>query len=348
MKAAKGAREKGKKSGNAFSASGQAMTGKPIISAHGLAKSYGKITAVAGVDLSIMGGEIFGLLGPNGAGKTTTLMMLATLVKPTSGTAEVNGSDVTREPGKVRKSIGMVFQDPSSDDILTGYENLKLHGMLYGMGASLREERAAEVLNLTELTERKDDLVKKYSGGMRRRLELGRGLMHRPRVLFLDEPTLGLDPQSRDNIWGYIERLARKENITIIITTHYMEEADRLCGRVAIIDKGKIVALGTPRELKETIGGDVVVLKTAKDSLQRMKKLPFVRAASYKDGHMMLSVKSAGSNLPRLLREAGKVENVEMRPPTLEDVFMHFTGKKIREGPAEGGVFDRMMHRRSG
>jgi ABC-2 type transport system ATP-binding protein len=322
--------------------------GRPIITAKGLRKIYGKVRAVDGVDLEIAEGEIFGLLGPNGAGKTTMLMMLATLVRPTSGTAQVDGWDVAKDSGRVRKAIGMVFQDPSSDDILTGHENLKLHGMLYGMDGRLREERSEEVLKLTGMFERKDDLVKKYSGGMRRRLELGRGLMHRPKVLFLDEPTLGLDPQSRENIWGYIEKLAREHNITIIITTHYMEEADKLCGRVAIIDRGKIVAIGTPRQLKETISGDVVVLKAGKESLPKVRKLSFVREAKYKDGEMVLSVDNAGKNLQRLLKEAGIVENVEMRPPTLEDVFMHFTGKKIREGPAEGGVFDRMLNRRAG
>ena len=194
----------------------------PTIEISALTKRYDGVTAVDALSLDVGEGEFFGLLGPNGAGKTTTLLMLTTLLKPTSGTARVKGFDVVREPSKVRKSIGIVFQDPSSDDTLTGYENLKLHGMLYGMPSALRERRIAEVLALVDLEDRKRDIVKHYSGGMRRRLELARGLMHRPAVLFLDEPTLGLDPQSRDHIWGYIERLAREEKITVVITTHYM------------------------------------------------------------------------------------------------------------------------------
>jgi ABC-2 type transport system ATP-binding protein len=205
-----------------------------------LTKKYNEINAVDNLNLKIKEGEIFGLLGPNGAGKTTTLLMLTTLKQPTSGTAKVNNFDIIKQPNKVRKSIGIVFQDPSSDDILTGYENLKLHGWLYDMPDDLKERRIKEVLELVDLTDRKNDLVKKYSGGMRRRLEVARGLMHHPKVLFLDEPTLGLDPQSRDHIWKYIEKLSKEEKITIIITTHYMDEADKLCDRLAIIDKGKI------------------------------------------------------------------------------------------------------------
>jgi len=228
-----------------------------IIEIDHLTKRFDDIVAVDDLTLEIADGEFFGLLGPNGAGKSTTLLMLTTLVRPTSGTARVNGFDLVRQAGQVRRSIGIVFQDPSSDDTLTGYENLKLHGMLYGMPPALREQRIVEVLELVDLTNRKDSIVKHYSGGMRRRLELARGLMHRPKVLFLDEPTLGLDPQSRDHIWAYVERLVREENITVVLTTHYMEEADRLCSRLAIIDHGKIVALDSPANLKLVLGGDV-------------------------------------------------------------------------------------------
>jgi len=194
-----------------------------IIETKNLTKKFEKMTAVDTLNLQIKEGEIFGLLGPNGAGKTTTLLMLVTLNPPTSGTATINGFDIVKQPDKVRKSIGIVFQDPSSDEILTGYENLKLHGWLYDMPDVLREDRIKEVLKLVDLTDRKNDRVKKYSGGMRRRLELARGLMHHPKVLFLDEPTLGLDPQSREHIWEYIENLAKEKNMTIIITTHYMD-----------------------------------------------------------------------------------------------------------------------------
>ena len=215
-----------------------------VIETKNLTKTYSSLTAVDNLDLKIEKGEVFGLLGPNGAGKSTTLLMLTTLIPPTSGTAFVNGFDIIRQPDQVRKSIGIVFQDPSSDETLTGYENLKLHGLLYDMDARLREERIVEVLHLVDLTNRKDDMVKKYSGGMRRRLELARGLMHHPEILFLDEPTLGLDPQTREHIWEYIRKLATEKNITIIITTHYMDEADRLCDRLAIIDRGKVAVPG--------------------------------------------------------------------------------------------------------
>ena len=218
----------------------------PVIETKNLTKTYGNLTAVNNLDLEIGKGEVFGLLGPNGAGKSTTLLMLTTLVPPTSGTALVNGFDIIRQPDQVRKSIGIVFQDPSSDETLTGYENLKLHGLLYDMDTELREERIVEVLRLVDLTARKDDMVRKYSGGMRRRLELARGLMHHPEILFLDEPTLGLDPQTREHIWEYIRKLATEKKITIIITTHYMDEADRLCDRLAIIDRGKIAGTWFP------------------------------------------------------------------------------------------------------
>ena len=208
--------------------------------------------------LDIHENEIFGLLGSNGAGKTTIIHMLATLLKPTSGTATVNGYDIIKESAKVRASIGIVFQASSSDDMLTGYENLKINSLLYGIPRHLRENRIDWVLDLVGLTERKDDQVKKYSGGMRRRLEIARGLIHKPKVIFLDEPTLGLDPSSRESMWRYIQRLAKEEKITIILTTHYMEEADKLCDRIGIIDKGKIIALDTPSKLKARIGGDII------------------------------------------------------------------------------------------
>jgi len=319
----------------------------PIIETANLRKEYDKLVALDNLNLQVNEGEIFGLLGPNGAGKTTTLMTLTTLIKPTSGTAKVNSYDIVKNPSMVRKSIGIVFQDPSSDDILTGYENLKLHGMLYGMSVDLREERIKEVLNLVDLTDRKDERVKKYSGGMRRRLEIARGLMHRPKVLFLDEPTLGLDPQSRENIWQYIENLSGHGEMSIIITTHYMEEADRLCSRLAIIDHGKIVALDSPSNLKKIIGGEVVILKIKNPIIDSFKGLDFVKNIEIKNDQIYLTVLNAGGNLQQILNAAGKVDSVEIHSPTLNDVFLHFTGREIREDSPEGGWGQRVMNLRS-
>lgn len=319
----------------------------PIIETENLTKKYNGLTAVDNLNLKIEEGEIFGLLGPNGAGKTTTLMMLATLIKPTDGTAKINGFDIVLHPDKVRKSIGIVFQDPSSDDILTGYENLKLHGMLYGMPSELREKRIKEVLELVDLTNRKNDRVKKYSGGMRRRLELARGLMHHPKVLYLDEPTLGLDPQARENIWEYIEKLCKEEKISVVITTHYMEEADRLCDRMAIIDSGKIVAMDTPKALKKIIGGDVVNVKINQPNIKELEKLEFIKKIEEKDGCVSLTVVEANKHLAQILEIIGSVESVELHLPTLNDVFIHYTGKEIREGGAEGGWAERMINHKS-
>jgi ABC-2 type transport system ATP-binding protein len=316
----------------------------PIIETKKLTKKFEKMIAVDTLNLQINEGEIFGLLGPNGAGKTTTLLMLVTLKPPTSGTAIINGFDIIKQPDKVRKSIGIVFQDPSSDEILTGYENLKLHGWLYDMPSDLREERIKEVLDLVELTDRKDDRVKKYSGGMRRRLELARGLMHHPKILFLDEPTLGLDPQSREHIWKYIERLAKEKNMTIIITTHYMEEADKLCDRLAIIDKGRIVVLGAPKQLKKDLGGDIIRLKAIALDVDALKKLSYIKDISSCEGEVCLTLEDASSHLQEILNVVGKIESVEIRSPTLDDVFLHYTGRAMREGTPEGSWAEKMMH----
>jgi ABC-2 type transport system ATP-binding protein len=247
----------------------------------------------------------------------------------------------------VRSSIGIVFQDPSSDDTLTGYENLKLHGMLYHMPPALREQRIREVLELVELVDRRDDVVKHYSGGMRRRLELARGLMHRPKVLFLDEPTLGLDPQSREHIWAYVKRLVREEKITVVLTTHYMEEADRLCSRVAIIDQGRIVALDTPANLKRVVGGDVVKLEVKQPNLTAINALGFVDKIAQRDSLVYLTVRDAKSRLPLILRAIGDVDSVEVRPASLDDVFMHYTGRAMREASPEGGWAERSLRYRS-
>src|ERR687885_178975 len=309
-----------------------------MITIKSLSKVYVNRTAVDNLNLSIENNEVFGLLGPNGAGKTTIIHMLATLLKPTSGTATVNGYDIVNEPAKVRSSIGIVFQAPSSDDMLTGYENLQLHSMLYGVPRHTREQRIDEVLTLVGLNERKHDQVKTYSGGMRRRLEIARGLLHKPKVMFLDEPTLGLDPASRETMWKYIQRLVAEEKMTVILTTHYMEEADMLCDRIAIIDKGKIVALDTPMGLKAALGGDIIRIKTRHD-IDKIRGLDFVRKVEQNDGFLILSVNDAKRDLPLLLRHVD-VEAVDFAIPTLNDVFIHLTGRKMKEEP-EGGFAER-------
>jgi ABC-2 type transport system ATP-binding protein len=321
--------------------------GEVVIETSGLAKKFGHLMAVDHINLSIREGEVFGLLGPNGAGKTTTLSMLATLLKPTEGTAKVNKHDIVKESDAVRRSIGIVFQDPSSDDILTGKENLYLHALMYGVEKDIREQRIREVLRLVDLEDRANSRVKTYSGGMRRRLELARGLMHRPKILFLDEPTLGLDPQTREHIWEYIRRLADQEGVTVILTTHYMDEAERLCDRVAIIDDGKIVALDTPDQLKQIIGGDIVRLRIKNPKLSSIKELPYVVKVEQTDGFVMLTLKNSSAHLQEILGLVGNVESVELRTPTLNDVFLHYTGHEIREADAEGGFFERVARARS-
>lgn len=272
--------------------------------------------------------------------------MLATLLKPSSGTAKVNGYDIIKEASKVRSSIGIVFQAPSSDDMLTGYENLKLHSLLYAVSRDIRERRIAEVLDLVGLAERKDDRVKKYSGGMRRRLEIARGLIHKPKVIFLDEPTLGLDPSSRETMWLYIQKLVKEEKITIILTTHYMEEADMLCDRIGIIDKGKIIALDSPAKLKESIGGDVIKIKTNSNSnltFNTLKNFNFVHKVEFSDdGSIIISVSDAIHNMPAILKDATNVVSAEYNTPTLNDVFLQLTGRHIfKEDHAEGGFMER-------
>jgi ABC-2 type transport system ATP-binding protein len=313
-----------------------------------LTKKYNDLLAVDQLNLQIREGEIFGLLGPNGAGKTTTLSMLATLLKPTTGTARVNSYDITSQPSEVRQSIGIVFQDPSSDDILTGWENLYLHSLMFGVPKEERKKRIDYVLSLVDLTDRSGDIVKKYSGGMRRRLELARGLLHNPRILFLDEPTLGLDPQTREHIWKYIENLVRAERVTIIITTHYMEEADRLCNRIAIIDHGRVVALDSPSNLKSKLGGEVIRLQTRSPTLDRIKELQYITSVSKTDKAVVLTVKNASAHLQEILSKVGQVESVEIRTPTLNDVFLHYTGRDIREEAGEGGVMERIAHMKRG
>ncbi|MEM0201149.1 MAG: ATP-binding cassette domain-containing protein, partial [Candidatus Micrarchaeaceae archaeon] len=231
------------------------------IEVESLVKKFKDLIAVNGISFKVNSGEIFGLLGPNGAGKTTTIKMLTTLVEPTSGKAKIAGFDINKDKSKVRKNIGIVFQDPSLDDKLTGRENLIFHGMLYGLDTKVMKKKISEVLKLVELEDKADIFVENYSGGMKRRLEIARGLIHQPKIIFLDEPTVGLDPQTRRKIWEYIIELNKKHKTTIILTTHYIEEADFLCRRVAFVDHGKIVALDTPEKLKNRMGGDIISLK---------------------------------------------------------------------------------------
>ncbi len=314
----------------------------------GLTKRYGDLLAVDTLNISIEEGEIFGLLGPNGAGKTTTLSMLATLLKPTSGTARVNGYDIKTHPADVRRSIGIVFQDPSSDDVLTGRENLYLHALMFGVPKEERGQRIDHVLGLVDLRDRANDIVKKYSGGMRRRLELGRGLLHNPRILFLDEPTLGLDPQTREHIWAYIENLVKSEKVSVIITTHYMDEADRLCNRVAIIDHGQVSALDRPSALKSKVGGEIIKLRVRSPKLEPLKSLDYVLSIDQSGSTLRLTVRDASTHLQEILSMVGEVDSVEVRTATLNDVFLHYTGREIREESGEGGVFERIARVRSG
>jgi ABC-2 type transport system ATP-binding protein len=316
-----------------------------VIKTEGLTKKFGKISAVDELNLEVEEGEIFGLLGPNGAGKTTLISMLCTILKPTSGKAWVNGFDIVKEPGKVRKSIGIVFQQASVDDLLTGRENLELHNLLFEVPKAIRKQRIDEVLSIVNLEKRADDFVNTYSGGMRRRLELARGIMHHPKILFLDEPTLGLDPQTREHIWEYIQELAAKECMTIMLTTHYMEEAEQLCDRVAIIDYGKIVALDSPDALKNSVVGDVVKIKQNIPDIEKIRKLEYVMKAEEKDGMIYISIKDASKHLQDLLSNTGPIDFVEVRRGSLSDVFLHYTGREIREGEAEGGFWERMMQR---
>ncbi len=306
-----------------------------IIKTNALTKSYGKIQAVRSIDLNIEKGEIFGLLGPNGAGKTTTIGMLCTIVRPTSGSASIAGYDVIKEPAQVRRQVGIVFQDPTLDTVLTGRENLELHARLYGVPSDIRERRITEMLELVDLKQRSNDITRTYSGGMRRRLELARGLLHRPAVLFLDEPTLGLDPQTRARIWEYIKKMAQMEQTTVVLTTHYMEEAEQVCDHVGIIDHGRIIALNSPESLKESMGGDMVVIRVKEPPLEKIRALPYVSEARENDGLVEITMKKAYSHLPELLAHIRNVECVEMRVPTLNDVFIKLTGRDIREDSIE-------------
>ncbi len=303
-----------------------------IIKVENLTRRFNGITAVDDISFEVEEGTIFGFLGPNGAGKTTTINILCTLLSPTSGRAYIAGYNCMKESAKVRKAIGIVFQDTTLDKDLTAYENLIFHAYLYNVPKDEIKQRVSDVLKFVGLYERKDDLVKKFSGGMKRRLEVARGLIHRPTVLFLDEPTLGLDPQSRTNLWEFITELPKKHNVTIFMTTHYMEEAE-VCNRIAIIDKGKIIAMGSPEELKRTVGGDIVYIRTADNmnAKQEIEKLLNTPVAE-KEGELYMTCDMGDTCIPEMMRKIReKVLSVRLQRPTLNDVFLKLTGKAIRE-----------------
>jgi len=323
----------------------------PAIEVTNLTKKFNSLVAVDNVSFSIASGEVFGLLGPNGAGKTTIISMLATLLRPTSGTARVNNFEIVGQEDAVRNSIGIVFQDQSLDEELTAYENMDFHGRLYRIPRTVRQQRIEALLKLVELEDRQRSLVKTFSGGMRRRLEIARGLLHEPSVLFLDEPTLGLDPHTRNHLWSYIEHLNKEKGITIILTTHYMDEADRLCDRVAIIDKGKIIALDTPAKLKEEIGGDLITIQSPEREklYAKLTTLPWVNHVEPHDGSVTITLEHAERHVAELAQLSATngitIESISIRKPTLEDVFLAFTGRTMREEEIGSKEHMRMMHR---
>ncbi len=314
-----------------------------MIIVENLVKKYGDFYALNGLSFEVNENEIFGLLGPNGAGKTTLIHILATLLKPTTGGAVVNGYDVLHNATKVRESIGVVFQAPSSDDILTGYENLKIHALLYGIPRGTRDKRISEVLKLVGLEGRKNDQVKKYSGGMRRRLEIARGLLHHPKVLFLDEPTLGLDPQSRESMWTYIKEIVTEEKVTIILTTHYMEEADMLCDRIGFISNGKIIALNSPSNLKHEMGGDIVKINFIGDipSTETFTQFDFVHKVELEENTAIVYMDEVNSNMHSLIKDLKGVRTIEYKKPTLNDVFLRLSGDFLSGDSPEGGFMQR-------
>jgi ABC-2 type transport system ATP-binding protein len=297
-----------------------------------LVKRYGEVEAVNDVSFAVREGEIFGFLGPNGAGKTTTINILCTLLRATSGSAVINGFDVAGQKSEVRRSIGLVFQETTLDDYLTAEQNLLFHSYAYGVPKDLRLVRMKELLTLVDLWDRRSGKTRTYSGGMKRRLEIVRGLIHHPRVLFLDEPTLGLDPQTRSRIWDYLQEIRAKENLTIFLTTHYMDEAEH-CDRIAIIDHGSIAAIGTPDRLKENVGGDVVSLRTADNALAVTELTDtWSLDPQLQDGFVRFSVPRGEEFLPEFVRRFdGQLLSISVRRPTLDDVFLDVTGRDIRD-----------------
>jgi ABC-2 type transport system ATP-binding protein len=317
------------------------MSGAPAVVVDDLRKSFDDLLAVDGVTFEVAAGESFGFLGPNGAGKSTTINILCTLLRPTGGSASVAGFDVVSRPADVRRHIGLVFQDPTLDEYLTAEENLRFHAELYGVPRDSTEERLKDVLEMVELWDRRTSIVSTFSGGMRRRLEIARGLLHSPRVLFLDEPTVGLDPQTRSHIWSYIEELRKRESITIFLTTHYMDEAEH-CDRIAIVDHGTIVAIDSPEALKASVGQDRVELTTADDdaTMAQLRDV-FDLEPTTSEGAVRFYVANGDRFIPRLFAELSvPILSVSVAQPTLDDVFMSYTGRTIRD--AEATASERM------
>ena len=319
----------------------------PVIRVRGLRKQYGQVVAVAGLDLEVEAGIVFGFLGPNGAGKSTTIKILCTLATPTAGTARVAGHDVVRERDEVRRHIGLVFQDTTLDDYLSAEMNLRFHAELYGIPRAQVKPRMEQVMNMVGLWDRRSHHVQTFSGGMKRRLEIARGLMHSPRVLFLDEPTVGLDPQTRASIWKYIQELKSREQITIFLTTHYMDEAE-YCDRIAIIDNGTIVVEDTPERLKARVGKDRVAITTADDAaaMARVRE-HFGLEPALREGYVMFAVANGEEFVPRLFAELGvPIRSVSVARPSLDDVFLAHTGTTIRDKEAAENPMARIMRGR--
>jgi ABC-2 type transport system ATP-binding protein len=307
----------------------------PAIAVQSLVKRYGEFEAVSGVTFDVSAGETFGFLGPNGAGKSTTISMLCTLLTPTAGHGQVAGFDIVTQRMDVRRRIGLVFQDTTLDEYLTADENLRFHAELYGVPRGEIAPRLDRVLEMVDLLERRKSIVRTFSGGMKRRLEIARGLLHSPRVLFLDEPTVGLDPQTRSHIWAYINELKQREAITMFLTTHYMDEAE-YCDRIAIMDRGQIVVMDTPEALKASVGADRVTIATADDD-EAIRRLAqnFGIEAKHSEGHVSFHVAGGEEFVPRLFAELGlAIHSVNVARPTLDDVFMKYTGRTIRDAEA--------------
>jgi ABC-2 type transport system ATP-binding protein len=308
-----------------------------IIETHDITKKYDDFKAVDSVNLKVPNNSVYGVLGPNGAGKTTLISMLCTILHPTGGSATVNGYDIVKNPKEVRASIGIVFQSRALDDILTGREHLEMHAALYGVPKDLREKRLEEVLDLIALGSKADEFVKTYSGGMKRRLEIGRGLIHHPKVLFLDEPTLGLDPQTRESIWEYIQKLNQEEKVTVLMTTHYMEEADKLCDEVAIINQGRIITADSPSNLKRELKSDTITIKVDKpeEFMEKARTLKYITEIFEVDSEIKIMVERGDYLVPEIVNFANQndifVNSIELEHPNLEDVFLKYTGRTISE-----------------
>lgn len=327
-----------------------------VIKAEGLTKIFNShLTAVDHIDFSVKRGEIFGFLGPNGAGKTTTINMLITILKPTDGKASVLGFDIARQDYNVRNVIGVVPQEYTADEDLTGVENILLCADLYGIPRNIAKERVIDLLKLVELTDFGDKKVQTFSGGMRRRLELACGLVNRPKVLFLDEPTLGLDVQTRTATWNYIRKLKKEFGMTLFMTTHYLEEADALCDRVAIIDHGKIVVVGAPEKLKHSLGGDVITLgiKEEADVSELIQSIEHVKDVKKEDGSYRVKAESGEVTAPLIIetlrRKGYTVTKLSLTEPTLNEVYLEYTGKSMRDAEESKEAFasQRMTMRRA-